>query len=277
VVPILFDVNGTYKDVYDSIPAGSSRTYSFNASKGQITSISALPQIPAGSWGYMHLQIKGADGTLLCPQAPNTDCPFWRGSLPSSQTYLVTVTPEGDATNFVLRVAINPPGKNSQTFQYNNSSTGLSIRYPDMFVPSPAPYGNYKTQPELTLQLIDEATFNKTNLGQAQLMISSTKDSAIVATCTEPDAGGGEVEQAAGNEVINGYNFVHTTSDGVGAGNLYEQEIYRTVVNNTCFEVIYYLHSSNIGNYPADSGITEFDRNAVLQKFYSVFSTFTVK
>ena len=276
ITPILFDANGTYKDVYDSIPAGSSKTYSVNASKGQITSISAFPQIPNGSWGYVHLQIKGADGTLLCPQAPNTDCPFWRGTLPSSQNYFVPVTTEGDAVNFILRVAINPPGKNSQSFQYYNPSTGLSLTYSDMFVPAIAPYANHKIQTELALQLIDSATFNKTNLGQAYLLFSSSKDAQVVATCTEPNATA-EVEQLVGNEIVNGYNFVHTTSDGVGAGNLYEQEIYRIAVNNVCYEVIYYMHSSNIGNYPADSGITEFDRNAVTQKFYSVFSTFAIK
>lgn len=277
ITSILFDANGTYKDVYDSIPAGSSKTYSFNASKGQVTSISALPLIPPGSWGYIHLQIKGADGTLLCPQAPNTDCAFWRGTLPSSQNYFVTVTTEGDAVNFILRVAINPPGKNNQSFSYYNAASGLSLVYTDIFAPSsPAPYANYKIQPELALQLIDPATFNKTNLGQAYLLFSSSKDAQVVATCTQPNPSG-EAEQFVGNETINGLNFVHTTSDGVGAGNLYEQEIYRTVVNNTCFEVVYYLHSSNIGNYPADSGISEFDRNAVIQKFYSVFSTFAIK
>jgi hypothetical protein len=276
-VPIIFDVNGTYKDVSDSIPAGSSKTYSINASKGQVTSISVLPLIPAGGWGYIHMQIKGADGTLLCPQAPNTDCAFWRGTLPSSQNYFVTVTPEGDAVNFILRVAINPPGNNSQSFQYKNPSTGLSLTYSDMFVPAVAPFGNYKTAPELALQLIDPAVFNKTNLGQAYLFISSTSDPQIVSTCTEPGQATGELEQLVGNEVVNGYTFVHSTGDGAGAGNLYEQEIYRMVYKNICYEVIYYMHSSQVGNFPPEAGITEFDRNVVIQRFFSVFSTFTIK
>lgn len=276
-VPILFDVNGTYKDVLDSIPVGSSKTYSFNASKGQITSISAFPQLPDGGWGYLHLQIVGADGTVLCPQAPNTECQFWRGTLPSSQNYFVTVTPEGDAVNFTLRVAINPPGKNSQSFQYNNPSTGLSLTYSDMFVPAVPPFGNYKTPPELALQLIDSAAFYKTNLGQAYLMVSSSNDPQVVATCTEPGQATGELEQVIGNEVINGYTFVHSSGNGAGAGNLYEQEIYRMVNKNVCYEVIYYMHSSQVGNFPPETGITEFDRNAVIQKFYSVFSTFSIK
>ena len=276
-VPIIFDVNGTYKDVVDSVPAGSSKTYSFTASKGQITSISAFPQVAVGDWGYVRLQIAGADGALLCPQAPDTECSFWRSALPSSQNYFVTVSSEGAVVNFILRVAINPPGKDSQSFQYNNPSTGLSLTYSDMFAPSVPPYGNYKTPPELALQLIDPTIYKKTNLGQAYLFISSTSDLQIVATCTEPSPAASEIEQVIGNEVINGYTFVHSTSVGAGAGNFYQQEIYRTVNKNICYEVIYYLHSANIGNFPADSGITEFDLNAVIQKFYSVFSTFSIE
>ncbi len=93
---IQFQANGTYADITDSIAVGSSKTYSINAMKGQIMSISILPQIPDGSWGYIPMKIKGADGSVLCPQLPDTECMFWRGVLPSSQDYFVTLTPDSD-------------------------------------------------------------------------------------------------------------------------------------------------------------------------------------
>ena len=65
---IRFAANGTYADVVDSIATGASKTYSLNAMKGQVMSVSVLPQIPDGNWGYIPMQIKGADGTVLCPQ-----------------------------------------------------------------------------------------------------------------------------------------------------------------------------------------------------------------
>jgi len=201
---------------------------------------------------------------------------FWRGVLPSSQDYFVTLTPNGDVPQFVMRVAINPPGKDAQYLQYNNSATGLSLTYPDTFAPAIPVVGNYKTDPELTLHFIDSKAYDKTNLSEVYLFISSTSDAQVVATCTEPNQNGGGPEQVISNEAVNGFTFVHSTSEGVGAGNIYEQEIYRMVNKNVCYEVIYFIHSTNIGNYTPGT-VTEFDRDALIKKLYGVFSTFTIK
>ncbi|MFN8411545.1 MAG: hypothetical protein U0Z26_04075 [Anaerolineales bacterium] len=272
---IKFDAGGTYKDIVDSIPAGTSKTYSVNAMKGQIMSVSVLPQVADGGWGYVPMQIKGADGTVLCPKEPDTECQFWRGALPASQDYFVTLTPNGDVINFTMRVAINPPGKDTQLFQYHNPSTGLSITYPDSFAPVLPPFGNYKIKPELTLQLIDTSSLYKTNLGEAYIFISSSSDSQVVATCTESNQNA-EGEQILGNESLNGFTFVHSSSTGAGAGNYYDQDIHRMVNNNVCYEVIFFMHSSNIGNY-VDGTVKEFNRDDLMKKFNDVFSTFTIK
>lgn len=273
---IQFAANGTYVDIADSIAVGSSKTYSVTASKGQIMSISTLPQITDGNWAYISLDIKGADGSVLCPQLPNTACMFWRGTLPASQEYLITLTPDSDLDplSFIMRVAINPPGEEVQYFEYSNTSTGMSLTYPDTFAPAIPVYGNYKAAPELTLQHIDPDTYLKTNLSEAYMFINSTSDAQIVANCTDPNQNG-EIEQVIGEKTINGYTFVRSTSDGAGAGNYYSQEIYRMVNENICYEVIYFMHSTNIGNYPAGT-VTEFDRNAVIQKFDEIFSTFEI-
>jgi hypothetical protein len=275
---IQFAANGTYTDIADSIATGGSKTYSVNAMKGQIMSVSVLPQVPDGNWRYVYLNIKGADGSVLCPQAPDTACMFWRGVLPSSQDYFITLTIDSDmsALQFVMRVAINPPGEDVQYFQYANPASGISLTYPDTFAPAIPVYGNYKISPELTLHLIDSRTYEKTNLSEAYLLISSTSDSQIVATCTKPNESGGGPEQIIGNEVINGITFVHSALDGAGAGNYYHQEIYRMTNQDVCYEVIYFIHSTNIGNYPPGT-VTEFDSNTLMQKLYSVFSTFTIK
>ncbi len=273
---IQFSANGTYTDITDSIALGSSKTYSINAMKGQVMSISVLPQISEGEWGYIPIQIKGADGSVLCPQAENSECMFWRGKLPSSQDYFVTLTPNGEVPSFVMRVAINPPGKNTQYFKYNNPKTGVSLTYPDTFSPAVPVVGNYKTVPELTLQFIDSINYDKTNLSEVYLFISSTSDAQVVATCTEPNQNAGGPEQVVGDEVINGYTFVHSTSEGAGAGNYYEQEIYRVVNKNVCHEIIFFIHSTNAGNYPPGT-ITEFDRDALTQIFLDIFDTFLIK
>ncbi len=273
---IRFAANGTYADVVDSIATGASKTYSLNAMKGQVMSVSVLPQIPDGNWGYIPMQIKGADGNVLCPQVDNPQCMFWRGVLPASQDYYVTLAPNIDVPQFVMRVAINPPGKEFQYFQYQNPATGLSLTYPDTFAPALPVAGNYKTDPELTLQFIDSKAYEKTNLSEVYLFVSSTAEAQTVATCTEPNQSGGGPEYPAGDEVVNGLTFVHSTSEGAGAGNYYQQEIYRTVHQNVCYEVIYYIHYTNASNYTPGT-VTEFDRDAVMQQLDGVFSTFTIK
>lgn len=269
-IEICFPANGTYVDVTDNIVAGGSKTYSLNAMQGQVMSVSILPQADAASTILM--QIKGADGTIFCPTVDDPQCMFWRGILPASQDYFITLAPVVDVSQFVMRVAINPPGRLFQYFQFD-SDTGLSLTYPDTFAPALPMQGNYKTDPVLTLQLIETALYEKTNLSEVYLMFSSSADPQVVSTCTEPNQnGGGGPEYPVGEEVYNGLTFVHSTTEGAGAGNIYRQEIYRTVNNNTCYEIINYIHSTNIGNYPPEANVTEFDQDGVWQHLQSVLS-----
>jgi len=270
---IQFPANGTYADVVDSIATGASKTYSVNAMQGQIMSVSILPQADAAS--TISMQIKGADGSVLCPKVADEQCLFWRGILPASQDYFITLTPDGEGLQFVLRVAINPLGMGFQYFEFK-SATGLSLTYPDTFAPALPVQGNYKTAPMLTLQLIESELYEKTNLSEVYLMVSSTAEAQTVATCTEPNQSGGGPEYPVGDEVINGLTFVHSTSEGAGAGNFYQQEIYRTVQNNICHEVIYFIHFTNVSNYTPGT-VTDFDRDIVMQSLNGIFSTLTIK
>jgi hypothetical protein len=263
--------------VPDSLASGTSKTYNLNAMQGQIMSVSILAADVAGAWGYFPMEIKGSDGTVLCPVEANTECGFWRGKLPSSQDYFITVKSGGDLPNFTLRVAINPPGKTEQIFQYNNPKTGLALTYSDFFAPSRFPSSaNNKINSDLTLQFIDTNSYVKTNLGEVYFLVGSSSDPQAVATCTDPNPNGGALEEAKGSKAINGYNFVHSQAVGAGAGNYYQQEIYRMVNKNVCYEVIYFIHYSNIMNY-TPGAVTEFDSNALMQKLDGVFSTFAIK
>jgi hypothetical protein len=270
---IRFPANGTYTDITDSIATGASKTYSVNAMQGQVMSVSILPQADAAS--TISMQIKGADGSVLCPKFADEQCLFWRGMLPASQDYFVTLTPDGEGLQFMMRVAINPPDRGFQYFDFK-SATGLSLTYPDTFAPALPVQGNYKTDPELTLQLIESELYEKTNLSEVYLMISSTAEAQTVATCTEPNQSGGGAEYPVGEEVINGLSFVHSTSEGAGAGNYYQQEIYRAVQNNVCHEVIFYIHFTNVSNYTPGT-VTEFNRDAVMRNLQAVLSMIAIK
>jgi hypothetical protein len=268
-IEVRFPPNGTYVDVSDNIVTGGSKTYSLAAMQGQIMSVSVLPQ--AGAASTISMQIKGTDGGVLCPKSADEQCLFWRGMLPASQDYFVTLTPDGEGLKFVMRVAINPPGRGFQYFDFK-SPTGLSLTYPDTFAPALPVQGNYKTEPMLTLHLIESDLYEKTNLSEVYLMFSSSADSKVVSTCTEPNPNGaGGTEYPADGVTVNGMDFVHTTAEGAGAGNYYQQEIFRTVQNNACHEVIFFIHFTNASNYTPGT-VTEFNRDAVMQNLEAVLS-----
>lgn len=268
-IEIRFPANGTYVDLTDSIVTGGSKTYALNAMQGQMMSVSVLPQTNAAS--TISMQIKGKDGSVLCPMSADEQCLFWRGMLPVSQDYFITLTPDSEGVPFVMRVAINPLNMGFQYFDFK-SATGLSLTYPDTFAPALPVQGNYKTEPALTLQLIESELYEKTNLSEVYLMFSSSADSKVVSTCTEPNqTGGGGPEYPAGEETVNGLTFVHSTAEGAGAGNYYQQEIFRAVYNNACAEVIFYIHYTNASNYTPGT-VIEFNRDAVMRNLEAVLS-----
>ena len=276
VYPIKFGSNGTYVDVLDSISAGTSKTYSISALNRQIMSVS-IHQDSERDWIDIPMQITVADGRVLCPQSANIECEFWRGALPSTQDYFVKLSPLGDALNFTLRVAINPPGAATQTFQYASANQNAAFAYTDDFAPVRFPGSQvYKVEPEIVLASIDSEFYLNTNLSEAYLLFGSTNDSSIVNSCTQPGSFGG-TENVVDDININGIKFVHSEGGGVGAGNIYEQIYYRAVHNGTCYEVTFYIHYGNIGNYSPDSGVKEFNRDALMQKFESVLSTLVIK
>ena len=279
--PILFDVNGTYKDiVVDTIPAGETRAFSINATQGQIMSVSIWRQ--DGTENYLpQIRILGVDGATLCPPV-NRQCLFWHGILPSTQNYFViyTADPDWEAASFMMRVAINPPGVKEQYFQYKNSASGVSLTYSDLFAPTGGfldgyiTTGNYKIQPEFILHLIDTKAFENTNLDAVYMTIGSTRDSQITSTCLETNWNG-LTEQAVGVENLYGYNIFHSKRDGVAAGHIGEQEIYRMLYNETCYEIIYHIHSVDIGNSTVGTSI-KYDRSAIIKELDDIFSSFAV-
>ena len=276
VYPIQFAPGGTYVDVVDSILAGASKTYSIDASKGQVMSISTRLGLYS-SWTVIPMKIVGADGTVLCPVRENYQCYFWRGELPATQNYFVTLASEVDVFDFTMRVAIDPPGTTSQSFQYLSNNRVVSFSYTDEFAPVLLPEMYiFKLVPEIALQFIDTQFIDNTNLSEAYFLFGASNDPGLVETCTQPVSLGGE-EIVTGEVNINGISFTRSEAAGLGAGNIYEQTYYRTAHGGYCYEVTFFVHSTNIGNYPPESGVKEFDRDALTQKMESILSTLVIK
>jgi hypothetical protein len=271
ITPIHFAPDGTYVDIIDSIPAGKSKTYSVNAMKGQVMSVS-FHQNEESEWTYITMRIVGDDDMVLCA----SDCQFWRGVLPATENFYVTVSPSSDASDFVMRVAIDPPGVVTQSFLYENKYRNATLSYTDMFAPTFFPGAQVtRIEPELELEFIDTQAYDKTNLIEAYFLFGSSTDAQLVSTCTQPASLGGP-ETVTGTVPVNGIPFTKSEASGVGAGNIYEQVYYRVVHNAVCYEITYFIHYANIGNYPAGE-VTEFDQASLLQKFDEILSTLFLK
>ena len=269
IVPITFAPNATSQSVIGNLDPGASQIYSLNAFEGQIMSVSILPETPEQQYNFQ-LQIMGRDGAILCPSKDNA-CPFWRGVLPSTQEYLVKVTAR-DRGEFSMRVAINPPGTASQLFNYADSEQRFALNYPDDFAPAYFTGAQVtKIPPDFSLQYIDTQVFTSTNLNEVYFLVGVSNDPQQVSTCTEPVSFGGP-ETILGDTTINGVDFTKSEGGGVATGNIYEQVYYRTLHNGACYEVTYFIHYGNIGNYPPGA-VNEFDRNALYEQLDKILAS----
>jgi hypothetical protein len=275
-VPIQFAPGGTYVDLVDGLHYGTSKTYSIEAQQGQVISVSVY-QNNLGERTVVPLRIVGADGSRLCPLSDNEICYVWRGTLPATQAYFVTLTPVTDVAGFTLRVAVNPPGTAFQTFQYTSMDQTISIAYTDEFAPvRPNDLSVFKVKPELELELIDPVLYRNTNLVEAHVLLGASADPAIVQSCLEISPSIPN-ERMVDTVTINGRQFVHTEGGGAATGNFYEQIMYRTRQSGICYELGYLIHSFNLGALAPGSTVVNYDRDMLLQKLNSILSTLVIR
>jgi len=66
------------------------------------------------------------------------------------------------------------------------------------------------------------------------------------------------------------YSFASTAQGA--AGNIYEENVWAIMSTNPCIAVRYFIHSTNIGNYPTGS-VVEFDKASLINQFDSIRHT----
>ena len=95
-IRVLFDAGATDTWVTGQLAGATSRTYILGIAEGQLIDISD----PTGA--HLEMTIQGADGTVVKPQGQ----PFFRGVVPSSQDYLVTLTAGNATEDYSLYIII---------------------------------------------------------------------------------------------------------------------------------------------------------------------------
>ena len=112
-----------------------------------------------------------------------------------------------------------------------------------------------------------------TNFQGAKLTIGTSADPSALAECLTYNESGGPVT-APTQQTINGVTYAVFKSSDAGAGNFYDTMSYRTLRNSQCYAVEYTVHTTNIGNYSPDQGITAYDAAKVTTILNNVVQSF---
>ena len=67
----------------------------------------------------------------------------------------------------------------------------------------------------------------------------------------------------------NGVDYSVATGTDAGAGNIYDEAVFAISGSSPCTAVRYFIHSGNIGNYPAGS-TKEFDKAGIINEFDNI-------
>ena len=210
---------------------------------------------------------------------------FWYGTMYGELVAPLTVTSSPSST--VSSVGFTGFDYYSNVAEWqtdaNNTAGGFTIAYPIDFSTqdnySPAPSTDWRAgangAPGMTYfaLTIPPAFDPQTNFASAQLTVGASANNAAVANCLTPDPTGGPAT-ATSSAVINGVQFTIFQSSDAGAGNIYETTSYRTLHAGQCYAVEYTIHSTQLGNYPPQYNLQQFDSAMVTDLLNRIVETF---
>lgn len=160
---------------------------------------------------------------------------------------------------------------------YTNEQYGISLQYGNDFtvysadqnIERPWSFVSDVSGTRLFTIVLPREFQPRTNFSNAEIGLGVSTDRTAVENCVL--AQGGETTQ--GNQ----QGFAVFTSTDAGAGNFYETTSRRIGIDSACIALESVIHSTNIGNYPAEQGITEYNRALVQAVIDTVMSTAKVE
>ncbi len=138
---------------------------------------------------------------------------------------------------------------NTTDLKFDDVVNGVSFVYPKEFSLSSE-----------NVLIIPKSFQPNTNFSEAKFSVSKNNSKEALGGCYLLING----EESFGFVDINGVSFLKNTLGDAGAGNFYETTSYRTVYNESCFNISYLIHYTNIGAYSSEQGIKEFDKNLII-------------
>jgi membrane-bound inhibitor of C-type lysozyme len=162
-------------------------------------------------------------------------------------------------------VAPDPSGALTQI--YATSTLGLTIRFPQGYT-ADQKYVNTEMGPGKSIKgvsfTIPAAATNGTNLSKDTKITVETLPSAT--NCSADLFLDTQGRNKATSFTDSGINYSVATSGGAGAGNFYDEAVFAIPGSSPCTAVRYFIHSTNVGNYPAGT-VKEFDKAGVINEF----------
>lgn len=184
--------------------------------------------------------------------APTTTTTSTTSTTTTSTTVTKTFTDSGNTFSFTYSPDFTVSGAGvgyTQQWMNNATTTGLvlaKLTLPKSFQP-------------------------KTNFSEAKLTVGTSADPSAVASCLT-DTTGTSVSKTT--VTINGTTYTKFVGSDAGAGNLYQTTSYHTKRNKQCYVLEYTIHSTNLGNYSSDQGITQYDSAKVNTILDSIVQSF---
>lgn len=216
----------------------------------------SLPQVISGSGTRYE-----ANGTVLVTKGDNaflqengvttySNC-LANGTVPTNNGTTQTFIDSGKTFSFI--------------YPKNLSVTGGELGYPTNWRNNVSTLGLI-----LATVAIPRDTQPKTNFSQATFTVGTSGDPQAVKDCLIATNG----EIAKESISINGVVYKKFILSDAAVGNRYDTTSYRTMKNDQCYVIEYVIHSTAIGNYDPNQGITQFDITSVTAILESMVQSF---
>ena len=161
---------------------------------------------------------------------------------------------------------LESPGTGAQTQQY--ATTTFALQYPPEYALGEAyaydQFGPKKLIHGVSLT-IPAAMATGTTLSAGTYL--SVEQLPRAKKCTGDIFISADVKMQTVTEGGIGYSLA--TTSGAAAGNRYEEQVYALATSSPCTAVRYYIHSTDIGAYPAGT-VREFDRITLIDAFDTI-------
>ena len=168
-------------------------------------------------------------------------------------------------------VEVPPPQQSAaaaEPLTYASSTMGISLNYPASYtLDENYVYTAFPTKPVHGVKFsVPESFITGTNLGaDTGVSIEQLPRAKI---CTGDIYLKADVK--ASNFTVGSTTYsLATSSDMSGSNNDYEEQVYAIPGSSPCTAVRYFIHSSDVANYPQDT-VTPYNRAALLSDFDSI-------